>query len=105
MLVSAVDGIGMGIGFTAALCAMGFIREFLGTGTITFSQQSIFPPIFTNPITIFILSPGGFFVFGMLIAFANKFAEKKGKEKAELHSCQGCPMFASCTSNKKECEL
>lgn len=104
VILSAVDGIGMGFGFTGALCAMGFIREFLGTGTITFSQQSIFPPILEDPITIFILAPGGFFVFGMLIAFVNKIADKKGKEKAQLHSCSGCPMFSGCSSAEKEAE-
>ncbi len=107
VLASAVDGLGMGIGFTIALFLMGFIRELLGTGTITISLinngKSLWPPIFNeNPILIFILAPGGFFVFGMLIALANKIAEKGGKKKAELHSCQACPMFATCASAEKK---
>lgn len=110
VLASAVDGLGMGIGFTIALFLMGFIREFFGTGTITISLinngKELWTPLFgENPILIFILAPGGFFVFGMLIMLANKIAEKKGKPKAQLHSCKACPMFATCTSSEKEdCE-
>lgn len=105
--VSAIDGLGMGIGFTTALFCIGFVREILGTGTITISLLNngnpLFPAIFgENPITIFILAPGGFFVFGMLIALANHIAQKKGKKIAELHSCKACPMFENCTSPDKE---
>ena len=107
VLASAVDGLGMGIGFTIALFLMGFIREFFGTGTITISLINGGQPLWNsefgeNPILIFILAPGGFFVFGMLIMLANKIAEKKGKEKAQLHSCKACPMFATCTAAEKE---
>ncbi|MBP9565407.1 MAG: electron transport complex subunit RsxE, partial [Clostridia bacterium] len=49
------------------------------------------------PMTIFVLAPGGFFVFGLVMACANRLAEKKGKPKAELHSCGSCPMAASCS--------
>ena len=110
VLASAVDGLGMGIGFTIALFLMGFIREFFGTGTITISLINGGQPLWNslfgeNPILIFILAPGGFFVFGMLIMLANKIAEKKGKPKAQLHSCKACPMFATCTAQEKgECE-
>ncbi len=107
VLASAVDGVGMGVGFTIALFLMGFIREFFGTGTITISLinggQPLWNSVFgENPILIFILAPGGFFVFGILIMLANKIAEKKGKEKAQLHSCKACPMFATCTAQEKE---
>lgn len=109
VLASAFDGLGMGIGFTTALFCIGFIRELLGTGTITVSLlnngNSLFKPIFgANPITIFILAPGGFFVFGMMIALANTIAEKKGKKKADLHSCKACPMYYKCTFDEKEAE-
>ena len=62
---SALDGIGMGIGFTLALGVMGLIREFFGSGTL-FGQE-----VLTNIVPgmgIFNLAPGGFFVFGVLIA-------------------------------------
>lgn len=94
VLASAVDGMGMGVGFTAALLLMGAIRELLGTGTIA-GLQII--PTSVSPMLIFILPPGGFFVFGMLIACANKIADKKGLSKAELKGCEDCPMAASCS--------
>ena len=67
---SALDALGMGIGFTAALFLMG--------------------------ILIFILPPGGFFVFGMLMAIANKLnSEKPAKNKEEI-GCAACPMHDNC---------
>ena len=96
IVASALDGMGMGIGFTGALLAMAVIRELFGSGSIAGFQiiQEAWP---IDPMIIFILPPGGFFVFGMLIAVANKLAEKKGKPKAELHGCESCPMAASCS--------
>lgn len=110
VLASAVDGMGMGVGFTAALLSIGLVREFLGTGTITISLinggEPLFPAVFgANPLTVFILAPGGFFVFGMMIALANKIAEKKGKPVATLHSCKACPMYDTCTSSEKEVDV
>ena len=60
-----------------------------------------------SPMLIFILPPGGFFVFGILMACANKLADKKGLSKAELKGCEACPMAASCSlrgevENKKD---
>lgn len=92
-LASVLDGLGMGIGFTVTLVLMGSIRELLGNGTIfglVVNSGSIIPPML-----IFILPPGGFFVFGMLVALANKIAVKKGAEPATL-GCGGCPMKDSC---------
>lgn len=103
VLASAVDGLGMGVGFTAALLAMGTIRELLGAGTILGAQII---PASISPMIIFILPPGGFFVFGMLIALSNKLAERKGKPKAELKGCKGCPMAATCSmkGDENKCE-
>ena len=94
---SAVDGLGMGVGFTAALLLM-------GTGAIAGLQVI---PASVSPMLIFILPPGGFFVFGLLMACANKLADKKGLSKAELKGCEACPMAASCSlrgevENKKD---
>jgi electron transport complex protein RnfE len=94
VLYSAVDGLGMGVGFTAALLLMGGIREFLGAGSL--AGFTVFPEA-VPPMTIFVLAPGGFFVFGILIALANKVAERNGKPKAELKGCSACPMASSCT--------
>ena len=92
IVASALDGLGMGVGFTAALLAMGAIRELLGAGTLLGHQ--IIPGAIA-PMIIFILPPGGFFVFGMLIACANRLAERKGKPRATL-SCDSCPMADAC---------
>ena len=93
VLPSILDGLGMGIGFTIALVVMGSIREIIGNGT--WFGMTI-PVISSNPMLIFILPPGGFFVFGLLVALANKLAAKKGKEPAKL-GCAGCPAAASCS--------
>ena len=94
VLYSAVDGLGMGVGFTAALLLMGGIRELLGAGSL--AGFTVLPEAIP-PMTIFVLAPGGFFVFGILIALANKVAESNGKPKAELKGCSACPMASSCT--------
>jgi electron transport complex protein RnfE len=112
VIASAVDGLGMGVGFTMALCCMASIREILGAGTflagikdllavfsenITFNGFTLIPEGgYFSPMLIFILAPGGFFTFGILMACANKIAEKKGKPRAELGGCQACPMAKNC---------
>jgi len=67
VLSSAIDGAGMGLGFTLALGVLGAIREFLGAGT--FLGNKIIPG---DGILIFILAPGAFFAFGYLMAIVNK---------------------------------
>lgn len=87
---SALDGAGMGIGFTLALLAVGSIREILGGGT-WFGIQIC--PDFIQPMTIFILPAGGFFVLGCVIALVNKLSNRKPKEVsgcAACGACQGC---------------
>ena len=111
VLASAADGLGMGIGFTAAVFCMATIREFFGAGTLfggadsllglfgvtSFTGIDVFSHIpGMEPILIFILAPGGFFTFGLLMACANRIAEHRGKQKAELHDCSSCPMAAGC---------
>lgn len=93
VLASAADGLGMGVGFTAALLCMGIIRELLGSGTLM--GNPTFPGSI-EPMVIFILPPGGFFVFGMLIAITNRLVERKGGKPAALNSCESCPMAAQC---------
>ena len=99
VLASAVDGLGMGIGFTAALFLMGSVREIFGAGT--FLGAGV-PFLSENPMLICILPPGGFLVYGILMAVVNRIAESKGKKKAELRGCEACPMAATCKINKKE---
>lgn len=110
VIASAVDGLGMGIGFTAAVFCMALIREFLGNGTLFSGAQSLLGvfgdnvlggfdgiKILDTPMTVFILPAGGFFVFGMLIALANKISGKKKLPKAELHGCENCPLASTCS--------
>ncbi len=76
---SAVDGLGMGLGFTGALCIISAIREILGAGTIwgiTLYGTHV------QPATIMIMAPGGFIVLGLLIGTIN-FVVKKTKKGAD----------------------
>lgn len=82
---SALDGIGMGLGFTLALFCMGVIREFLGAGT--FLGMTVTANLF-SPMTILTMAPGGFFIFGILTAVINRIT--KGRVNREF-SGEGCP--------------
>lgn len=87
VLASVLDGIGMGIGFTAVLLVMGSIREFMGAGTlfgVTVTAGAI------EPMLIMILPPGGFFVYGVLIALANKISGST-QETTGCATCGAAP--------------
>ena len=73
-LNSVMDGIGMGLGFTAALTIISAVREVLGAGT--FFGMQLFGAGF-EPALIMILPPGGFLVFGLSIAAFNKLTSLK----------------------------
>ena len=77
---SALDGIGMGLGFTLALCILGTIREILGNGT--FLGISLFGEGF-QPATILILPPGAFIVLGIVLAIINIISTKKERSDEE----------------------
>ena len=84
---SALDGLGMGLGFTLALFCMATVREILGSGTwcgITLTANLF------DPIAIMKLTPGGFLVYGVLIAIMNKFAKHKPKKKLDCAVCGAC---------------
>lgn len=89
---SLLDGVGMGLGFTLALALMGAIRELFGNGTLL--GFSVFGAHFT-PIGFFNLAPGGFFVYGILIALLNLVTKGKALKK-KTFSCGACPMYNSC---------
>ena len=94
---SFLDGLGMGIGFTFALIIMATIREFFGSGSFLDGIDSLTALFGSTSFTGFTgMAPGGFLVFGVVMALANKLAEKKGKPKAELTGCAGCPMADAC---------
>ncbi len=76
VLSSFMDGLGIGLGFTIGLLAIGVVRELLGSGSM-FGYQ-VMPGSYT-PINIFILAPGAFFVLSGLTALQNKFKLKANK--------------------------
>lgn len=65
VIASAVDGLGMGIGFTIGISILGIFREVLGAGSIY--GISLFPDSF-QPAGIFVAAPGAFILLGILIA-------------------------------------
>jgi Na+-translocating ferredoxin:NAD+ oxidoreductase subunit E len=68
LVTAAVDGLGIGIGFTFALVLLGGIRELLGSGKLF--DFTIYPE---NYVTLlFVLAPGAFIVLGYLIAIINR---------------------------------
>ena len=111
----ALDGIGMGIGFTLALTVIGAIREIIGNGTI-FSGFFLggeelvkkltisIPFISEHPVLIIALAPGGFFVYALVIALVNWIITRKGGTPRDF-SCQGCALAAMCTQEKCIAEL
>ena len=84
VLASAFDAIGMGAGFTAVLVLMAGVRELLGAGTLLGAR------LFNTPVAIFILAPGGFFVYGVMIALGNKLEGGKAKKQTGCGMCGGC---------------
>ena len=86
---SVLDGVGMGLGFTLTLFMMGGIRELLGSGSI-FGIQ-----VWGSPIGIFSQAPGGFIVFGCLVALVGVITKGKAIKKKDF-SCEGCPSAAFC---------
>ena len=89
---SALDGIGMGIGFTIALCAMAFIREVFGNASF-----AGIPIPFLEPykIAILVKAPGGMLVYGLLIAVVYVITSGKAPLKTDF-SCAGCPSAGNC---------
>lgn len=126
-VLSAADGLGMGLGFTGALTIIGAIRELLAAGTVfgvqilgegnIFDNGGFFKPLgmfldgYVN-INIFGLAPGAFFVLAFIIALMNRIKRKAaekgvyikaGKEK-ELgcsHDCLSCSV-SGCAQNSQK---
>jgi electron transport complex protein RnfE len=73
---SAVDGVGMGVGFTLALMMISFVRELLGAGSL-FGVR-VFPEGYPDAL-MFILAPGGFLILGFMLALVNKLLAKEEK--------------------------
>ena len=100
-IASLFDGLGMGLGFTLSITCIGAVRELIGAGSL-FGHQIL--PLADaaagkagyEPITIFILAPGAFFVLAALSALQNKFklgAAKRGIDPSNPDcggSCAAC---------------
>ena len=100
VLDSALDGVGMGIGFTLSLTAIGAVRELIGAGTIF---GFALPWLSAHPMMIIALAPGGFFIYACAIAAIN-FATK-GKGVKGSFGCQGCAIASICQQEKCIAEL
>ena len=93
---SVLDGLGMGLGFLLALFIMATIREVIGAG----SFAGIVIPVLENyKIPILTQAPGGYLVFGIVIAVMNKLTEKRGGLKKKSFSCEGCPTAGACNGS------
>ena len=93
VVASALDGLGMGLGFTLTLVCMGSIREILGAGT-WFGMRII--PESIDSMTVFITPPGGFFVFGCLMALVIYIENKTNTRVKRSIGCEGCPSAGAC---------
>ena len=110
VMESLFDGIGMGLGFTLGITGVGVIRELIGSGSI-FGVQLV--PLADaasgkagyEPITIFVLAPGAFFVLAGLIVVINSFKrtdrrkKKRGSLICDEGACFSCTNWA-CPENK-----
>ena len=72
ILDSALDGLGIGLGFTVSLMVLGLVRELLGSGSV-FGWK-----LFSGDgILVFVMAPGAFLVLGYLMVLFNKLAKKE----------------------------
>lgn len=102
-VASLFDGIGMGLGFTLSITCIGLVRELLGAGQLFGFQilplaDAASGKFGYEPITIFVLAPGAFFVLAGLAALQNRFkigAAKRGIDPSNPDKCSGC---AGCTN-------
>ena len=104
VIPSFFDGLGMGLGFTMSLTVIGLLRELIGAGEI-FGFHVM--PSGYEPVRIFVMAPGAFFVLACLVAIQNKIkieGEKKGRDMSKVgsgcsHDCMACGE-AGCSSRK-----
>ena len=73
VMPSLADGLGIGIGFTLSLAALGAVREILGSGT--FLNISLFGPSF-QPFSLMVEAPGAFICLGLMLCIMNLVGNK-----------------------------
>lgn len=84
---SALDGVGVGLGFTLALGCIGLVREFLGNASLSIGETTYqIAALADASMTIFILPAGGFFIFGFLMVLFNTLV---GKAEARAKKAKG----------------
>ena len=99
VIPSFFDGLGMGLGFTVGLTAIGIVRELIGSGKI-FGFQVM--PSAYEPVTIFILAPGAFLVLTLLVALQNRVRRSLEKKGIETKIGSGCT--GECASCQESCK-
>ena len=99
-LLSLFDGLGMGLGFTAALVVVGALRELLGSGTIFGVDVTMG---ILEPVVIFVKAPGAFLILAFLVAVLNACHIKNRSDKLVESGCDGhCAACGSPCPDKKE---
>lgn len=92
IVASILDALGMGIGFTLALMALGGVREFVGAGTLF--DMTVIPNY--QPFMLMTMAPGAFIVLGLFLAGMNKLAKRKAEKEGRKFevpkhlSCDHC---------------
>ena len=99
VIPSFFDGLGMGLGFTVGLTAIGIVRELIGSGKICGFQ--VMPSAY-EPVTLFILAPGAFLVLTLLVALQNRVKRSLEKKGIETKIGSGCT--GECASCQESCK-
>lgn len=99
-MLSAMDGVGMGVGFTIALTVIGLVRELLGAGTAFGIHVA---PDFFVPIAVFVKAPGAFLVLAIIIMIMNA-VNITTRANDVVEGCDGCCATCAKTCESKEGE-
>lgn len=102
-LLSVMDGLGMGLGFTCSLFVIGVLREFLGNGTV-FGLDTTFGGAY-KPMLIFVKAPGAFLILAFLIAILNACHVKNRSDKLVESGCDGHCAGCGCPCGEKKEEV
>ncbi len=110
---SALDGLGMGLGFTLTLCIMGSIREIIGSGTwlagdwfglaTGFKGIPLQSALGIPGMGIMTMVPGGFFAYAVVMAVVHHLTRDKSKIVKDF-GCVNCSMQDACSDEKKTAE-
>lgn len=110
-LLSALDGLGMGLGFAGALGFIGGLREILGNGSFMgYPLPFVGGDHVLQPILIFVMPPGGFIIFGLAIAVALKLSARFYAQNPDAAImgpcglCQGCEIGTEVSKGIKAME-